>query len=85
MSTAPQTASRALVVLPSRPKGTHTDSFRKTEVLTNHYGVTLKPMDKIVVFRLKFTPPIAQDNRQLRLDLMKKAMPEIKKNISKIW
>lgn len=71
-------------MLPSRPKGKHADSFRRTEVLTNHYGVTLKPMEKIVVFRIKFTPAVAQDNRQLRLDLMKKAMPELKKHISKL-
>jgi len=31
------TTPRPLAVLPTRPRGSHSGTFRKVEVLTNHY------------------------------------------------
>jgi hypothetical protein len=77
------TTPRPLELLPSRPRGSHSSTFRKVEVLTNHYQVKLKPLERVVIFRFKTTPVIAYDNRHLRSEIMQKCLPELRKTISK--
>ena len=61
---------RTVATLPRRVSGPYTGSFRKTELTTNHYEVKLSTIEKIVVFRVKFTPAIPFDNRALRTRLL---------------
>jgi hypothetical protein len=75
--------NRVIALLPTRPRGSHSGTFRKVEVLTNHYQVRLKPLDRVVIFRVKITPAIALDNRKLRTQIMQECLPEMKKYISK--
>ncbi len=78
-SSIPQ--SRSIAVLPPRVSGPYTGTFRKTELTTNHYEVKLSPIRTIVVFRVKFTPAIPFDNRDLRTRLLDQISQGLRKFI----
>ena len=53
--------------LPRRPRGGYAASkFRNIEISTNFFPVSSKPIDEIHIFRLKFIPQIALDDRTTR-------------------
>jgi hypothetical protein len=74
---------RPLVNLPSRRKGTHSDSFKSTRIISNHYYVELKQIDQISIFSVKYDPFIPHDNSQLRNTLLKNAFEQISADIKK--
>lgn len=73
---------RTFATLPRRVSGPHAGSFRKTELTTNHYEVKLSAIERIVVFRVKFTPAIPFDNRDQRTKLLDQISPALRKFIS---
>jgi len=76
---------RNLVLLPKRPRGDKANSFRKVSLVTNHYPIKIsKPFDKIVIYSVRFTPKIMEDNRSLRQSLLEKILPDLKKTIGNI-
>lgn len=66
MEATPYAATRALIQLPKRSRTSQSTNFKKIELLTNHYEVSLSQFKKIVIFRTKITPQIAFDNQGLR-------------------
>ena len=68
--------------LPRRPRGSYAlDKFRKIEISTNFFPVSAKPIDEIHIFRLKFTPQIALDDRVTRNKVLEQALADIRNNI----
>jgi hypothetical protein len=84
METQPEPKARTPLLLPSRPRGEKANSFRKVSLITNHYGIKVsKPLDKIVIFSIRFEPRIVEDNRNLRQALLERILPEVRKTIGK--
>jgi hypothetical protein len=73
--------SQGLLQLPRRVRGTHIGKFRKVKVVANHYYLDAKKMDKIVIFSVKFTPSIPDDNSKLRRQLLERLRPQLAANI----
>lgn len=71
-----------LYQLPNRNRGNHSSNFRKIKVVSNHYHLDTKKMEKIVIFSVKFTPFIPDDNSKLRRQLLEKVKPKITQNIN---
>lgn len=59
-------AERQLAPLPLRVCGLHSSTFARANIVSNHYFVELKAIEKIVIFSVRFTPMIAADNSKLR-------------------
>lgn len=72
----------ALYQLPRRNRGNHSSNFRKIKVVSNHYLLDAKTPDKIVIFSIKFSPFIPDDNSKLRRQLLEKVKPKISQNIN---
>lgn len=71
MERQPEPKVRTSVLLPKRPRGEKTNSFRRVSLVTNHYPIKIsKPFDKIVIYSVRFTPKIMEDNRNLRQSLL---------------
>jgi len=73
----------ALCELPKRVKGSHTNSFRTVQIISNHFKVSVQDFELIFIFSVKFTPQIAYDNRALRNKILKDCLPEIKNFIKR--
>ena len=85
MEKLPESKVRSPVTLPKRPTGDKAKSFRKVSLVTNHYPIKIsKPFEKIVIFSVRFTPRIMEDNRNLRQTLLEKILPDVKKTIGNI-
>lgn len=70
--------------LPRRPRGSYAmNKFRNIEISTNFFPVSAKPIDEIHIFRLKFIPQIAFDDRVTRNKVLELALGEIRNNIRK--
>jgi hypothetical protein len=48
--------TQALYQLPRRIRGTHANNFRKVKIISNHYHLDVRKMEKIVIFSVKFSP-----------------------------
>lgn len=71
-----------LCKLPKRPAGLYSkQKFRNVEIVTNFYPVSIKPIQEIYIFRIKFQPQIMEDDRKTRVRVLEKAMDNIKLNI----
>ncbi len=69
--------------LPKRVKGGYLKNRTKDlKILSNYYPVMIKPFECLYIFKVVFEPKIANDNRVLREQLLKKALPSIKTQIS---
>lgn len=69
--------------LPRRPRGAYSGGkFRSIEISTNFYPVSAKPIDEIHIFRIKFMPEIAFDDRVTRNKVLQQAIEDIKMSIS---
>lgn len=65
--------------LPKRVKATSVNSSSKTvKVISNYFPVKIKPFKNIYIFKVIFEPYILHDNRKLRLELLKEALPLMK-------
>lgn len=85
MEQQPEPKARSPVLLPKRPRGEKANSFRKVSLVTNHYGIKItKPLDKIVIFSIRFEPKIVEDNRNLRQSILEKILPDVRKTIGKL-
>lgn len=73
--------SQGLLQLPRRVKGPHMDNFKKVRIVANHYYLEAKKMEKIVIFSVKFTPTIPDDNSKLRRQILDKLKPQLSANI----
>jgi hypothetical protein len=51
------------------------------KVLSNHYYLSIKKMEKIVIFSIKYTPFIPDDNSRLRMQLLDKSKKKISEQI----
>lgn len=83
MSSPPpeEAKSPVLYELPKRIRGDHSKNFRKIKVLSNHYFLEVKKMEKIVIFSIKYTPFIPDDNSKLRNQLLEKIKRRIEEKI----
>ena len=75
------TLAPSLLKLPSRVKGSHLDKCRKVSIDTNLYRVDFNPEMDIITYAVTYNPTITYDNRKLRLELLNKAMKELKSHI----
>ena len=70
-----------LVDLPKRIRGNYENKFKTVEIESNHYYVNLENLETIFTYKLGFNPQISQDNKPLRMSILKKAMPMIQSMI----
>jgi hypothetical protein len=72
-----------LLELPKRVSGSHSNKFATIKILTNHCYVTVKDIQQIFIYSVKFTPMIPFDNTDLRMKLLNQRLSEIKLQIDK--
>jgi hypothetical protein len=72
MSSPPREEAKSPILhsLPTRIRGDHAKNFRKIKVISNHYYLEVQKMDKIVIFSVRYTPFIPDDNSRLRMELL---------------
>jgi len=65
--------AKNILNLPPRSRGAYSNKFRKVDVVSNHFKVTLKNIDKVVVYTLNIEPRIDRNdtnNRQKIVQLI---------------
>lgn len=75
-------AHQGRIVLPTRPKGGHSEKFRSVALTSNHYKVNFRGGRCIYIISAKFDPLISDDNRQLRKSIFQEMDPQIRKVVS---
>ncbi len=67
-----------LSLLPSRRRGSYLNSFKSTNVVSNHFHVKIEDFEEIYIFSVHYNPKIPLDNVQLRRQLLENNRDRIK-------